>query len=166
MDKNRILSRKNVRNLIICSLFVGVNCAANKSKFDLKQNLLEQKTPSFILSLFPWMLEIWIWFWGSMPQTPLENVDHWPLVDTVGYSIQTCCLLQFSLKPLLLMRMSIRRVSTVQYNDAWVDVPPDKDANTAPISIELTTISCLMQSSWNSLLNWRIAPDTMPAGNA
>ena len=53
MDKNRILSRKNVRNLIICSLFVGVNCAANKSKFDLKQNFLEQKTPSFILSLFP-----------------------------------------------------------------------------------------------------------------
>ena len=55
MDKNRIFSRKNVRNLIIiiCSLLVGVNCVANKSKFDLKPNLLEQKTCSFILSLFP-----------------------------------------------------------------------------------------------------------------
>ena len=103
MDKTRILSCKNVRNLIIiiCSLFVRVNCAANKSKFDLEQNLLEQKTRSFILSLFPWMLEIWIWFWGSMP-IPLENVDHWPLVDTVGYSIQSCWLLQFLLKLLRL----------------------------------------------------------------
>ena len=60
MDKNRILSSKNVCNLIIiiCSLFVGVNCVANKSKFDLKPNLLEQKNRSFILSLFPRMLEL------------------------------------------------------------------------------------------------------------
>ena len=55
MDKNRIFSPKNVGNviIIICSLLVGVNCAANKSKFDLKRNLLERKTHSFILSLFP-----------------------------------------------------------------------------------------------------------------
>ena len=145
---------------------MGVNCVANKSKVDLTPNLLEQKTCSFILSLFPWMLEIWIWYWGSMPpDTPWKCGPLALCWYSHGYSIQTCWLLQFSLKPLLLMRMSIRRASTVQYNDAWVDVPPDKDANTAPISIELTTISCLMQSSWNSLLNWRIAPDTMPAGN-
>ena len=55
MDKNRIFSHKNVPNLIIiiCSLLVGVNCVANKSKFDLQSNLLEWKTCSFILSLFP-----------------------------------------------------------------------------------------------------------------
>ena len=26
----------------------------------------------------------------ACPQTPLKNVDYWPLVDTVSYSIQTC----------------------------------------------------------------------------
>ena len=31
----------------------------------------------------------------------LEKGDQWPLVDTVGYSIQTCRLLQFILKPQL-----------------------------------------------------------------
>ena len=53
MNKNRICSRKNVRNklTIICSLLVGVNCVANKSKFDLNPNLLGWKTRSFILSL-------------------------------------------------------------------------------------------------------------------
>ena len=53
MNKNRICSRKNVRNklIIICSLLVGVNCVANKSKFDLNPNLLGRKTRSFILSL-------------------------------------------------------------------------------------------------------------------
>ena len=30
----------------------------------------------------------------------LVTVNYWPLVDTVGYSIQTCWLLQFLLKPL------------------------------------------------------------------
>ena len=29
-------------------------------------------------------------FWGASPQTPLEGGDQRPLVDTVGYSIQTC----------------------------------------------------------------------------
>ena len=37
--------------------------------------------------------------WKTGPQTPLENEDYWPLVDTVSYSIQTCWLLQFLLKP-------------------------------------------------------------------
>ena len=31
----------------------------------------------------------------------LVTVNYWPLVDTVGYSIQTCWLLQFLLKPLV-----------------------------------------------------------------
>ena len=49
MNKNRICSRKNVRNklIIICSFLVGVNCVANKSKFDLNTNLLGWKTRSF-----------------------------------------------------------------------------------------------------------------------
>ena len=43
-------------------------------------------------------------FWGSeiseysgeaSPQIALEKSEKWPLVDTVGYSIQTCWLLQF-----------------------------------------------------------------------
>ena len=49
-------------------------------KFDSNPNLLE---------------------WKTRPQTPLENEDYWPLVDTVAYSIQTSWLLQFLLKPLL-----------------------------------------------------------------
>ena len=32
------------------------------------------------------------------PQTPLEVRDYRPLVDTVGYSIQTCLLRQLLLK--------------------------------------------------------------------
>ena len=51
MNKNRICSRENVRNklIIICSLLVGVNCVANKSKFDLNPNLLGWKPRSFTL---------------------------------------------------------------------------------------------------------------------
>ena len=30
---------------------------------------------------------------GACPQTLLENVDYWPLVDTVGNSIQTLVLM-------------------------------------------------------------------------
>ena len=30
----------------------------------------------------------------------LQKGDQWPLVDTVGYTVQTCGLLQFLLKPL------------------------------------------------------------------
>ena len=58
MDKNRICSPKNVQNVVImiCSLHVGFNCVANRSKFDLNPNLLELN--SFILSLVLWMLEI------------------------------------------------------------------------------------------------------------
>jgi len=41
-----------------------------------------------------------------MPQTPLEKVDYWPLVSTVGYSIQSCWLLQFLLKPLKIKQIS------------------------------------------------------------
>ena len=146
---------------------MGDNCVANKSKFDLKQNLLEQKTRSFILSLFPWMLEIWIWFWGSMPpDTPWKCGPLAPCWYSHGYSIQTCWLLQFFWNPCAYENVHQESFQLTAQYDAWVDVPPDKDANTAPISIELTTISCLMQSSWNSLRNWRIAPDTMPAGNA
>ena len=48
-------------------------------QFDLNPNLLECKTH---------------------PQTPLENVDYWPLVETVSYSVQPCSLLQYLLKPL------------------------------------------------------------------
>ena len=38
MDKNRICSRKNIRNVVmmICSLLGGFHCVANRSKFDLK----------------------------------------------------------------------------------------------------------------------------------
>ena len=46
-------------------------------KFDLNPNLLESKTN---------------------PETPLENVDYWLLVDTVGYSVQpTATLLTTSI---------------------------------------------------------------------
>ena len=48
-------------------------------QFDLNPNLLESKTN---------------------PETPLENVDYWLLVDTVSYSVQLCSLLQYILKPL------------------------------------------------------------------
>ena len=44
-------------------------------------------------------------------------------------------------------------------------LPPISDARTAPISMELTTISCWVQSKWNSALSWRIAPDTTPKKN-
>ena len=39
-------------------------------------------------------------FWGARPQTPPEEGDYGPLVDTVG-SIQTCRLLQLLLKRLV-----------------------------------------------------------------
>ena len=39
-------------------------------------------------------------FWGTRPQTPLEEGDYGLLVDTVG-SVQTCRLLQFLLKRLV-----------------------------------------------------------------
>ena len=48
-------------------------------QFDFNLNLLESKTNR---------------------ETPLENVDYWPLVDTVGYSVQPCSLIQYILKPL------------------------------------------------------------------
>ena len=81
MDKNRICSREIVRNAVtmICSLLVGFNCVANRSKVDLNPNLLEWN--SFILSLVLWMLEIaylglcnFKMFWGSMPSdTPWKR---------------------------------------------------------------------------------------------
>ena len=37
---------------------------------------------------------------GACPQTPLAKGALWPLVNTVAYSTQTCCLLQNLLKPL------------------------------------------------------------------
>ena len=47
MDKKEFAHKKMyiVHNLviIICSLPVGVNCVANKSKFDLNPNLLMEK---------------------------------------------------------------------------------------------------------------------------
>ena len=78
MDKNRICSREIVHNtvIMICSLLVGFNCVANRSKFDLNPNLPEWN--SFILSLVLWMLEIaylglcnFKILWGSMPSDTL-----------------------------------------------------------------------------------------------
>ena len=46
VDKNRICYCENVCNVVIitCSLLVGVNCIAYKSKLELNSNLLEWKT--------------------------------------------------------------------------------------------------------------------------
>ena len=86
-------------------LLVGVDCVADKSKLEWKLHFLEWKTGSFALSLILRMLVII--FWGSIskysgeasPQIPLEKREKRLLVDTVGYSIQTCWLLQFHWNP-------------------------------------------------------------------
>ena len=44
--------------IVICSLLAGIDCVANKSKFDLNPNPLGWKTRSFILSLVLWTLKI------------------------------------------------------------------------------------------------------------
>ena len=74
---------------------------------------LEYKTNSFVLNFVPRTLKFAFQgfeiskFSGEarLPDPlPLEKGDERPLVDTVGYSIQTCCLLPFLIKTLEVVR--------------------------------------------------------------
>ena len=84
---HRICLRAEVCNLvfIICSLVVGIGCVTDTWKVEWKLHFLEWKTPSLVLSLVCSTLKI-----------AFEGVD-----DTVSYSIQTCQVLQFLMKPML-----------------------------------------------------------------
>ena len=100
----RIFLRAKVRNLafINCSLLVGIDCVTDKLKAtfsSVKNTFFSQNAENRFLGL--WNFKI---FWArtsSDPLPSLEKGDQRPLVDTVGYSIQTCWLLQFLLKPLV-----------------------------------------------------------------
>ena len=85
---------------IICSLLVGVFCVADKSKLEWKLSLSQfslQDARNHILRL--WNFKI---FWVTTPPDPNKKGDERVLVGTVtvGFSVQSCWLRQFLLKPL------------------------------------------------------------------
>ena len=85
-------------HIVICSLLVGVYWVADKSKLEWKLSLTQfspQDARNHILRL--WNFKI---FWGTTPPYPNKKGDKRALVDTVGFSIQSCWLCQFLLKPL------------------------------------------------------------------
>ena len=85
-----------ILNSDICSLLVRIDRVALKREWKLYFLEWELRNTIFCSQFinFPNI------FWGARPQTPLEEGDYGPLFDTVGYSIQTCWLLQLLLKPL------------------------------------------------------------------
>ena len=105
----RICLRAKVHNLafINCSLLVEIDCVTDKLKATfswMKNTFFSQNAENCILGL--WNFKI---FWARIcsdplpfapPPPPLEKGDQRPLVHTVSYSIQTCWLLQFLIKPL------------------------------------------------------------------
>ena len=87
-------------HIVICSLLVGVFCVADKSKLEWKLSLTQfspQDARNHILRL--WNFKI---FWVTTPPDPNKKGDERVLVGivTVGFSVQSCWLRQFLLKPL------------------------------------------------------------------
>ena len=102
----RICLRAKVHNLVffICSLFTGIDCVTDKLKaiFSWMKNALycpNNYSPE-CLKLYSRALNFQNFPRHSPRHSPpLVKGDYWPLVNIVGYSFQTCWLLQ-CLKPL------------------------------------------------------------------
>ena len=116
----RICLRAKVRNFVFinCSLLVGIDCVTDKLKatFSWMNNTLfcpQIHSPDRWKSHFR-ALKFQNFGGKNVPRPPpppLEKGDQQPLVDTVGYAIQTCWLLQYLLKPLESFNKTIRSLT-------------------------------------------------------